>query len=104
MAKNFAEAFYRGKKWKKCRESYIDARLMKDGGLCERCRKRYGYIVHHKIKLTADNINNPEISLNHKLLEYVCKICHDEEHYEDMHGKKREPYLKFDATGQLLPP
>lgn len=99
MAKEFAKAFYNSKKWWKCKQSYINKRIMIDGGLCEECRQKPGYIVHHKINLTSDNISNPEISLNHKLLEYVCKDCHD---LFEGHGlnKGTKPLCTFDENGQ----
>ena len=78
MAKDWAEAFYNGKKWRRCRKSYIDERILIDGGLCEQCHDNLGYIVHHKITLTPVNITDPDISLNHENLMYVCKDCHDE--------------------------
>jgi len=51
--------------------------------LCETCYEKGdltpGYIVHHKIPLNARNINDPEISLNHKHLKYECLDCHNRE-------------------------
>lgn len=104
MAKEFAKKFYKSKAWKQCRESYIALRVSLDGGMCERCKKELGYIVHHKEELTPLNINNPDVTLNHTKLEYVCKKCHDNEH-DFGRGKKtfvREG-LKFDDNGQLIP-
>ena len=78
------EAFYVTWKWRNCRNAYAKSK----GNLCERCLKK-GIIeagskkrpleVHHKIPLTDDNINNPEITLNWNNLELLCKDCHDEE-------------------------
>lgn len=101
MAKKFAKKFYKSVKWEKCRKSYIAARIMENGGLCEECGINPGYIVHHKITLTADNINNPEISLNHENLEYVCKVCHD---IFEGHGfnKSLKPLCIFDSSGQPI--
>lgn len=101
MAQAYAKAFYKTAKWLKCRQSYIDSRIMQDGGLCEECHDRPGYIVHHKIRLTESNIQNPEVSLNHENLEYVCKECHDE--FEG-HGlnKAVKPLCMFDSTGQPI--
>ena len=103
MAQDFSEAFYRGKAWKQCRASYISKRMMIDGGLCEQCHERQGYIVHHKIKLTPENIGDPDIALNHSRLAYVCKPCHD---LEEGHGvrPKDYPLLKFDERGDPIPP
>ena len=74
------DAFYKTRAWKRCRASY----LASVGGLCERCLKR-GLIVpadqvHHKIKITSDNLNDPAITLNHDNLEALCLDCHQDEH------------------------
>lgn len=82
MAKDFAHRFYKSAAWQACRLGYIQSRVNVDGGLCERCHDRPGYIVHHKVYLTPQNITNPEISLNWENLEFVCKECHDDEHLE----------------------
>lgn len=103
--KEFAKEFYKSKRWQSCRTSYIDKRLLIDGGICEMCGEQPGYIVHHKVKLTPGNINDPQISLNHDLLEFVCKNCHDKEHFEDIHGKKaNKSKVEFDLDGEPIPP
>ena len=78
MAKDFAKAFLHSKAWLRCRAGYIQERILIDGGMCEVCRENLGYIVHHKILLTPENIRNPEISLNWEHLSYECKNCHDQ--------------------------
>lgn len=35
-----------------------------------------GDTVHHKIHLTPDNINDPEITLNYDNLMLLCRDCH----------------------------
>ena len=99
MAQEFAKIFYKSKKWQRCRKSYIEYRITVDGGICEECRKSPGYIVHHKVILTEENINYPEVSLNHELLEYVCKDCHD---MFEGHGLNKgiRPLCIFDEAGQ----
>ena len=72
----FADRFYKSAAWKRCRASY----LVSVGSLCERCLTK-GMIVpatqvHHKIKLTPENINRPEIALNWSNLVALCKDCH----------------------------
>lgn len=75
---------------------------MIDGGMCEECHKKMGHIVHHTILLTKSNINNPDIALNHKLMKYVCKGCHDEyEGHGNGHAKIR-PLCIFDEQGQPI--
>ena len=86
--------FYDSEAWKKCRESYRKSR----GGLCERCLKegivRAGRIVHHKVHLNADNIDDPNVTLNWDNLELVCMDCHAAEH-----GSKKR--WKVDLYGNV---
>ena len=103
--KEFAKKFYRSRAWRACRKSYIAERQAIDGGLCEECGERLGYIVHHKTLLTPKNIDNPEITLNHKMLKYVCKECHNREDVHPVGIIKKVPLLcSFDAGGQPYPP
>ena len=97
MAKEWAISFYNSKAWKDCRSSYISSVF----GLCERCEST-GYIVHHKEHLTPNNINNPNISLNHDNLEYLCKRCHDEEHDIAVTGCVTRDGFKFNLYGELV--
>lgn len=78
--REFAESFYKGRGWRNCRDGYARSA----GGLCERCLKRGlyvpGEIVHHKIELTPDNINDPAITLSWDNLELLCRDCHADAH------------------------
>ena len=86
------EAFYVSWAWRKCRTAYAKSK----GNLCERCLAR-GIIeagskeqpleTHHKIPLTDENINNPNITLNWSNLELLCKSCHDQER-EQQRGRR----------------
>ena len=57
---DFAARFYKSKAWQHTRAAY----LQKVGGLCERCLKKGLYhpavIVHHKVYIDSETINNPE--------------------------------------------
>ena len=68
--------FYKSRAWRKCRDAYAASRF----GLCERCGGP-GVIVHHKIRLTLENVNDPSIALNWDNLELLCQACHNEEHH-----------------------
>lgn len=103
MAKPWAKTFYKSKAWLKCRFSYIAKRVKIDGGLCEVCHEKPGYIVHHKVTLTPENINNPDISLNHDLLSYECKDCHDEHEGHGIGNKGADLLVTFDKDGQPVP-
>lgn len=103
MAREFAKSFYKSKAWLKCRASYIAKRKSIDGGLCESCHEKPGYIVHHKIELTPENINDPDIALGLGNLKYDCIECHNQE------NGRGEPEIKglvqyvFGADGEVIP-
>lgn len=86
--REFAKDFYKSTRWQNCRNSYFK----KVGGLCERCLKAgkitAGEIVHHKIYLNENNINDPRISLNFDNLELLCRECHAKEHKKDENNKR----------------
>lgn len=108
--KKWAQNFYTGSKWKKCREAYIAERNAIDGGLCEECGELPGYIVHHILSLNEVNISDPDIALNFKNLKYVCKICHDkfDGHFLNNNQKNKvnlsKRVLFFDESGDPSPP
>ena len=72
--------FYYTHMWKETREAYKKS----VGGLCERCRERgvvrAAEVVHHKIHLSPQNIQNPEITMGWDNLVALCRECHDEVH------------------------
>ena len=85
MSTGIISAFYKSPAWKHCRNDFLRSR----GGLCERCLAR-GIInagdadaplqVHHKIHLTAENVNDPAVALNWDNLVLLCATCHAEMH------------------------
>ena len=95
----WTERFYSHAAWIRCRESFIAKRRAIDGGLCQRCGRRVGYIVHHKIELTPANIRDPEVALNHRNLEYLCHECHNKEHGVFVPA---EPGVAFDTNGDVV--
>ena len=97
--KEYAKHFYKSKEWLKCRQGYISHRQAIDGGLCERCKDELGFIVHHKIYLTPENINDPNTTLNWDNLEYICQDCHNKEHLEKQLGLR----YTFGPDGQIVP-
>ena len=101
IAKGYAVKFYNSKAWKQCRETYKQS----VNGLCEHCLKDDkvipGYIVDHIKEITPDNINNPEITLNHGNLQYLCLSHHNTKHF----GKDTEVIregLLFDKDGNII--
>ena len=97
--------FYSSIAWQRCRNTYASKKKY----LCERCLARgivkEGTQVHHKIRLTLDNINNSAITLNEDNLELLCKECHEAEHADDrsrMFSKRR--YFIDKKTGEVIIP
>lgn len=80
LMQEWAEAFYKSKAWRDCSTAYKN----KVGGLCERCLAQGLYtpaeIVHHKVHITRENINDPRITLSWSNLKAVCRKCHAAEH------------------------
>lgn len=102
MAREFAKQFYNSREWKRCRAAYIARRRAVDGGLCESCHEKPGYIVHHKTELNPDNINDPDIALGFNNLKYDCHVCHQKENARD--GDVADLVrVEFDQDGNVVP-
>ena len=99
MAREFAKRFYRSKAWQECREAV----MKRDHYICVECGEA-GQEVHHKIWLTKDNINNPDITLNMDNLVTLCKDCHHKAHGRNQYTKKNgcQDGLMFDSNGNLI--
>ena len=85
--KEYAGAFYSSKAWQRTRSAYKKS----VGGLCEVCYARgiykAGEIVHHKIHISPQNINDPNITLDWSNLQLVCRECH-----AAIHERKKRRY------------
>ena len=92
--KEFAKRFYKSKEWRETRHAYSKS----VGGLCENCLRRGlyrpGEIVHHKEKLSPENINNPDVTLSWDNLELLCRDCHAK-----VHGSAKR--YKVDRMGRI---
>ena len=93
----FAHNFYSSWEWIRCRRDFANSR----SHLCERCLAKglitIGTEVHHKIRLTPENILNPEVALNWDNLELLCRDCHQAEH---RHAERRWSGMS-DADGHI---
>ena len=94
MAREFSRKFYASKAWKKCRDFVFD----REFGICQDCGKP-GEEVHHEVYLRVENMDNPEITLNPKLLSLLCRDCH-----YSRHTKRRQSVddcYYFDEDGNM---
>ena len=104
-AEQFALRFYSSEAWKKCRSEFKKSK----GRLCDCCLAR-GILnagskdnplqVHHKIKLTQENINDPEITLNWDNLELLCQQCHIERHADE--DRQNTGRWKIGENGEVI--
>ena len=78
MSRDFSKPFYNSKEWQNVREGV----LMRDKYLCVKCGAP-AEEVHHKIHLSPDNINDPNITMNPSNLVSLCKDCHMKIHREE---------------------
>lgn len=86
-----------------CRKPWRDLSYnlkIERGGKCSRCsfqvidRKDFKYLIgHHKIELTEDNVDDPNISLNPDNIEIICHDCHNKEHKR--FGNKKNVYIVY---------
>jgi len=81
-------AFYTSKAWRD-----LSLRLkIERGGKCERTGEIFAdmsqLIVHHKIELTEDNIDNPQITLSPDNIEIISFAQHNKEHRRFGNAKK----------------
>ena len=100
MAKEYAKKFYKSKAWQRCRASFISSRVSIDGAMCQHCKNKPGYIVDHIEEITPENINDPEITLNHNNLQYLCLECHNIKTFKKQ-SAIREGF-GFDENGNLI--
>lgn len=95
-SRKIAYKFYGTPAWRNCSKAYKKS----VGGLCEKCKAKGlivpGEIVHHKIELTAENIDDPSITLSWSNLELVCRSCHSE-----VHGFTKRRYV-VDEMGRVI--
>ncbi|NMA00776.1 MAG: HNH endonuclease [Clostridiaceae bacterium] len=96
MAKEYAKAFYKSKKWQRCRASYIAERKLIDGGMCEHCKKRLGSDVDHVEEITEASITDPNVTLNPENLQLLCKVCHNRK------TRQGQPGYVFDEAGRPI--
>lgn len=100
MAKDFTNGFYGRNAWRKLATEYRKKKCF-----CERCTANgilgvAGEIVHHKIYITKENINNPAITMNESNLELLCRDCHEKEHSKRTANKMRR--YDIDTLGEVI--
>ena len=75
-------SFYRSREWEKFRQMVIAERVHDDGFVYDEVTeqpitKAYDIILHHKIELTEENVNDYDISLNPQNIMIVSHKTHN---------------------------
>jgi predicted kinase len=95
MARSRAHAsFYNSAAWRKARLAYLES----VNHICERCGAP-AKVVHHRRYITAENLGDPHVTLDHANLEALCQDCHNKEHHR---GEKVGRGITFDESGNLV--
>lgn len=95
-----SKRFYNSKAWKDCRRSFIQSYMWRHHGLCEHCKDVPGYIVDHIKEINLNNINDPDVTLNHSNLQYLCTPCHNKKTFEKY--SVVQDGLRFNSDGDLV--
>lgn len=107
MAQDWAVAFYHSPQWLRNRKNYMARVLDTPFGLippmmCERCyqmgRMTPAKVVHHKVHLTPQNIDDPSVTLSYDNFMRLCQDCH-----AYVHTGYEPPRYTFDADGNPIP-
>jgi 5-methylcytosine-specific restriction endonuclease McrA len=86
--------FYHSKEWRRLSRAF----LLSKSYICERCGQPAS-IAHHTKYSTAQNVYDPNITLNDALLESLCLDCHNAEHFGN--GGAIVQGLEFTPTGDI---
>lgn len=91
--------FYQSKEWIRFRQVVIAERYKDDGYIYDEVTGKpivrpYDIILHHKIFLTDDNVNDKLISLNPELIQIVSHKTHNQLHAKFGY-KKQEVFLVY---------
>ena len=96
-------AFYNSQIWRATRARLIEERRNKDDGVlyCEYSGapliNSFDIVIHHKIPLTMQNVNDYAISLNPENLQIVSQRAHNEIHSRFGYGNDRKVYYVYGA-------
>lgn len=101
MARDFAYSFYNSKRWKNTRNAYMKS----VSNLCEKCRAAGlivpAEIVHHKVHIEPDTINDPNVSLSWDNLQALCRNCHAAVHEAEYNKNKTPSRYSIDENGNV---
>ena len=98
--------FYQSQIWQKFRDTFIADKLQAEGELIDEetgkpILKKSLAILHHKIHLTEDNVNDFNISLNPENIELVSLETHNKIHNKFNCSNARKIYISKNADSKI---
>lgn len=92
-------SFYTSDEWRRFRQTVINERMHDDGFVYDEVTgkpivKQYDIILHHKIELTEENVNDYDISLNPQNIQIVSHKTHNFIHNK-LGYAQRQVYLVY---------
>lgn len=100
---NSLPQFYNSQEWRKFRQMLMNERTNKDDGILydefsgDPLLKSYDIVLHHKIPLTMQNVNNYAVSLNPDNIMIVSQKSHNEIHARFGYCAERKVYFVYGA-------
>lgn len=96
------KSFYRSREWKSFRKIIIAERTQLNGFIFDEVTgepilKPYDLILHHKIELTEDNVNDYSVSLNPDNIMIVSFRTHNELHKRFGYEQCKKVFLVYGA-------
>ncbi len=106
MSRKFATSFYHSPAWLHNRKAYMERPIdtpwgIVPPGMCERCFEQGkltpAKVVHHKVHLNPDNIDDPSVTLAYENFQRLCQDCH-----AFVHSGTTEMRVAFDEHGRVI--
>lgn len=93
------DTFYQSKEWRTFRHVVINDRMTEDGFILDEVTGKpilqaYDIILHHKVFLTEENVNDVMVSLNPGNIQIVSHRTHNQLHNR-LGYKRREVFLVY---------
>lgn len=93
-------SFYRSKEWERFRKYLINKRTTPEGLIIDEVTgkpivRKYDIVLHHKIVLTDQNVNDPRITLNEDNIQIVAHETHNKLHSRFGYEGTRHIYIVY---------
>ena len=96
MSQAWAKKFYNSNQWRTLRQRLI----VEAHFLCALCGDSYLkdsslLVAHHINELSPNNVTDPNVALNPRNIQIICRRCHDKIHRRFEFGGSRNVYIVY---------